>query len=74
MKEQVLNELITTFFRCNKDEIMDIFGEFLDTLQAEEMLPPGGTMSRNYETAQANPVQRSHACGGGAGDAGRDGR
>ncbi len=55
MKEQVLNDLINTFFECNKDELIDIFSEFLDTLQAEEMLPPGGTMSRNYETAQANP-------------------
>ncbi len=55
MKEQVLNDLIATFFTCNKDELIVIFSEFLDVLQAEETLPPGGTMSRNYETAQANP-------------------
>ena len=50
-----LNSLIDTFFVCNKSQITEIFNELLSAMEAEEQLPPGGLMSRNYETAQANP-------------------
>ncbi len=55
MKEKILQNLIKTFFTCNRQELVDIFNEYLSVLEAEETLPPGGIMSRNYETAQANP-------------------
>lgn len=55
MDKQKLQSLIDTFFTCNRDEILEIFGEMLDALDAEQSLAPGGLMSRNYGTAQANP-------------------
>ncbi|MCA9198713.1 MAG: aspartate aminotransferase family protein [Planctomycetales bacterium] len=55
MDQQKLSELIDTFFVCDKRQIAEIFNEFLSAMEAEERLAPGGLMSRNYETAQANP-------------------
>ncbi|HBE67682.1 MAG TPA: hypothetical protein DDW52_05985, partial [Planctomycetaceae bacterium] len=55
MDKQKLQSLIDTFFTCDRDEILEIFGEMLDALDAEQSLAPGGLMSRNYGTAQANP-------------------
>jgi len=55
MKEKELKKIIDTFFVCNKEELVEIFEEFLNALDAESNLSPGGCMSRNYETAQANP-------------------
>ncbi|NLE37745.1 MAG: hypothetical protein GX621_06945 [Pirellulaceae bacterium] len=55
MDRAKLDELIKTFFVCDKRQITQIFDELLSAMAAEEMLPPGTVMSRNYETAQANP-------------------
>ena len=55
MNEEALKKVVETFFVCPKDELVEIFGEFLNALDAESSLSPGGSMSRNYETAQANP-------------------
>jgi glutamate/tyrosine decarboxylase-like PLP-dependent enzyme len=55
MDRAKLDELIKTFFVCDKRQIAQIFDELLSAMAAEEMLPPGTLMSRNYETAQANP-------------------
>ena len=50
-----LDELVKTFFVCDKRQIAQIFDELLSTMEAEESRPPGSLMSQNYETAQANP-------------------
>ncbi len=50
-----LEHIVETFFVCNRQQISEIFDELLSAMQAESTLPPGGLMSRNYETAQANP-------------------
>ena len=55
MRERDLKDLIDTFFTCNKDEVLQIFNEFLNTMEAEETLVTIEPMSRNYETAQSNP-------------------
>ncbi len=55
MDQARLNELTEMFFTCRRDELSQIFDEMLSALDAEQSLPPGGLMSRNYETAQANP-------------------
>ena len=49
--EQVVKE----FFTCDPEAITSIFGEFLQALRAEELLPPTAHMAQNYETARANP-------------------
>lgn len=49
------DEIVRTFFVCDKAQLVEIVGELLATLEVEEPLPPGQLMSRNYETAQANP-------------------
>jgi len=53
--ESRIRELIDTFFTCRPKELSQIFNELLSALEAEQALPPGILMSRNYETAQANP-------------------
>ncbi|HPB31457.1 MAG TPA: pyridoxal-dependent decarboxylase [Candidatus Sumerlaeota bacterium] len=55
MNQEKLQRLIETFFICDKEQISQIFTELLSTMEAEELLPPGHLMSRNYETAQNNP-------------------
>lgn len=55
MNQKKLKELIETFFTCNKSQLSAIFHELLTAVQMEEKEHPGGLMSRNYETAQANP-------------------
>lgn len=55
MDQSMLDELVETFFTCRRDELRRIFDELLAALDAEQSLPPGTMMSRNYETAQANP-------------------
>ncbi len=55
MDQERLKELIDTFFTCDKHQISDIFHELLTAVDMEEKEHPGGLMSRNYETAQANP-------------------
>lgn len=50
-----LNALTDMFFTCRRDELSEIFDELLSALEAEQSLPPGKLMSRNYDTAQANP-------------------
>jgi L-2,4-diaminobutyrate decarboxylase len=55
MEKKGLKSLIETFFTCNKNEVLQILNEFLDTLTAEETLNAIDLMSRNYETAQSNP-------------------
>lgn len=55
MDRDRLQRLVETFFVCDKKPILQIIDELLTAIQAEEMLPPGFLMSRNYETAQDNP-------------------
>ncbi len=55
MDRERLDQLVRTFFVCDPKNILQVLRELLNTLQAEEMLPPGILMSRNYETAQENP-------------------
>lgn len=55
MDRKQLQPIIDTFFVCHRQQISEIFDEFLSAMEAESTLPPGGLMSRNYETAQANP-------------------
>jgi len=55
MNKQKLDNLIATFFTCNRADLMDIFNEYLSVLEASDGHAPGGLMSRNYETAQVNP-------------------
>ncbi len=55
MQEYNLDEIIKNFFTCNKEEIQQIFNEFLNTMVAEESLEAKEIMSRNYDTAQSNP-------------------
>ncbi len=50
-----LEQIVRTFFVCDRQQISEIFDELLSAMEAELTLPPGGLMSRNYETAQANP-------------------
>lgn len=52
---QKLEQIVNTFFICDRQQISEIFDELLSSMEAELTLPPGGLMSRNYETAQANP-------------------
>jgi glutamate/tyrosine decarboxylase-like PLP-dependent enzyme len=49
------DQVVRTFFTCDKREVTQIFEELLAAMEAEETLPPGHLMSRNYDTAQANP-------------------
>ena len=55
MDQSQLGELINTFFVCDQKRVAEIFGELLSAAAMEETQPPGGLMSRNYESAQANP-------------------
>ncbi|EMI16127.1 glutamate decarboxylase [Rhodopirellula maiorica SM1] len=55
MDAKKLQDLVDMFFTCRRDDLMQIFGEMLSALEAEQSMPPGRLMSRNYETAQANP-------------------
>ena len=55
MKDKTLDTTIDTFFTCNRDELAEVFNELLSALQTEGIHNPGGLMSRNYDTAQANP-------------------
>ena len=55
MDSEKLQELIDVFFTCRREELSEIFNELLSALEAEQSMPPGMLMSRNYETAQANP-------------------
>lgn len=55
MDPAALKRLTDTFFTCDRQSILEVFDEFLSALEAESHLPPGSLMSRNYETAQANP-------------------
>lgn len=55
MDPKKLQDLIEMFFTCRREDLREIFDEMLWAMQAEESMPPGRLMSRNYETAQANP-------------------
>ncbi len=55
MQDTTLQTIIDRFFTCNKSELLEIFNELLSALQTDGVHNPGGLMSRNYETAQANP-------------------
>ncbi len=50
-----IKQLTDMFFTCRREELSQIFNELLSALEAEQSLPPGTLLSRNYETAQANP-------------------
>ncbi len=53
--DSVKRELLEQFFACDSEMLRGIFDELLSAHVAEISLPPGMLMSRNYETAQANP-------------------
>jgi len=53
--EKEVKDIVERFFELDSREITDIFRELLLGMEAEGQLPPGSLMSRNYETAQANP-------------------
>ncbi len=55
MKKELLKEIVENFFTCNKEEVLQIFNEMLNTIAAQEQMPAIESMSRNYETAQSNP-------------------
>jgi L-2,4-diaminobutyrate decarboxylase len=55
MDESKVKALADMFFTCRPAELTQIFSELLSGLVAEQSLPPGQLLSRNYETAQANP-------------------
>lgn len=55
MDRDKLQRVVRNFFQCDKPTLLQIVDELLTTMQAEEPLPPGIIMSRNYETAQDNP-------------------
>jgi len=55
MDQQRLDDLIRTFFTCDREQVSAIFDELLTAVCMEEQHGVGGLMSRNYETAQANP-------------------
>jgi len=55
MSEISLDKIIKNFFICNKDELIEIFTELLNTMEAEDTLDETNVMSKNYETAQRNP-------------------
>ena len=55
MKNDHLEKIQQIFFNCNRREVLGIINELLCAMEAEESLPPNISMSRNYETAQANP-------------------
>lgn len=55
MKKELLNDIVNNFFTCNRDEIVQIFNELLNTMTAEETISAFDLMSRNYDTAQSNP-------------------
>ena len=55
MDRKKINELVETFFVCDKKQLSEIFNELLSVVEVEQASGPGGLMSRNYETAQANP-------------------
>ncbi len=53
--QKKIDNLIKNFFTCNKSDILSIFSEYLNVMEAEEKLDVPVVMSRNYETAQNNP-------------------
>ena len=55
MDRQKYQEVVTTFFEWNQQELVKIFSELLSTASAERSLTPAQIMSQNYETARANP-------------------
>ena len=55
MDQDRLREIIDTFFTCDREQLSAIFDELLTAVVMEEKQRAGGLMSRNYETAQANP-------------------
>ena len=55
MDRQKYQELVSTFFEWNQDELTKIFSELLSAVAAEKSLTPAQIMSQNYETARANP-------------------
>ncbi len=55
MKNELLNDIVNNFFTCNRDEIVQIITELINTLAAEETISASDLMSRNYDTAQSNP-------------------
>jgi L-2,4-diaminobutyrate decarboxylase len=52
---RTLDNVIQHFFSCDRQTILEIMDELISAMQAEEFLPPGRLMSRNYDTAQDNP-------------------
>ena len=48
-------DVIERFFVCHREEMLEILGELLYTLEAEDSIPVREIMSRNYATAQSNP-------------------
>ncbi len=55
MDHQKYNELVSTFFDWNHQDLVQIFSELLTAVIAQGELTPADMMSQNYETARANP-------------------
>jgi L-2,4-diaminobutyrate decarboxylase len=55
LNKDALNDLVKTFFTCNKEELSEIFEEMLSVVELEQKSGLNTTMSRNYSSAQANP-------------------
>ena len=50
-----LDDIIKNFFTCNREELLQIFEELLNTIQAEDKIATYEVMSKNYETIHTNP-------------------
>ena len=55
MNADAYRQILDDFFSPNDEQLVEVFRELLAAVRAEGQLPPGGLMSRNYATAQANP-------------------
>ncbi len=55
MNRAKYDAFVNTFFDCAPDTLSHIFQEFINALRSESALPPGRSLSQNYDTAKANP-------------------
>lgn len=55
MNKKLIKDLVDTFFVTDKKVISEIFNEFLSVVELEQKQGFNTTMSRNYNSAQANP-------------------
>jgi len=55
MDREKYQQVVSTFFDWNQEELTRIFSELLSAVAAEKSLTPAQMMSQNYETARDNP-------------------